>query len=187
MLSTTCWVIINATSYIHIEGRVYLRKEDAAIALPVMQDHPSWKRTPLSIAPLTLVLAYGATDSQVSPKVLLETCHPCKEVTPDERAARDRYIESLTEEQRASPQEKEQLLKLWGVQDDGIDALIRWRDAATDRWGEDLLFLLLHEFSPDNLHSDVPPEHQNALRAFRALSEHQKVARIKKVLGDGVE
>lgn len=73
MLSTTCWVIVQGFN--EIEGRVYLHKEDAEAALPVVQQNPAWKQSehiaPLTLAERTLVLAFGVTDQRVPAEAIL--------------------------------------------------------------------------------------------------------------------
>jgi len=70
MLYTTSWVITGASS-IPIEGRVYLRKEDAQQALDTIQtqlESEGRARWPLVLAERTLVIAFGITDTKVSPE-----------------------------------------------------------------------------------------------------------------------
>lgn len=65
--------------------------------------------------------------------------------------------------------------------DDGIDRMFAWRDAATDRYGDDLVGLLSAEFTTcgNNRRDKVPEEHEHALKAFRALSEEEQYKRIE--------
>jgi hypothetical protein len=65
-----------------------------------------------------------------------------------------------------------------------IEALFRWRDGATDRYGDDLVNLLLAEFSSDPSVShhnrrDVPKEHQVGLMAFRALPYEEQAQLVE--------
>lgn len=67
-------------------------------------------------------------------------------------------------------------------QEKAIEALFRWRDSATDRYGDDLVCLLLAEFGSDASYShhnrkDVPEEHQEALLVFRGLP-HEEQSRL---------
>lgn len=60
------------------------------------------------------------------------------------------------------------------VNNEAINALFRWRDSATDRYGNELISLLMAEFSTDpevshHNRREVPQEHQAGLQAFRAL------------------
>lgn len=63
---------------------------------------------------------------------------------------------------------------------EAIHKLFQWRDALTDRYGDDLSALLYSEFSQRDVLSTaqkrVPEEHRAALAAFQAMSEEEQVA-----------
>lgn len=68
--------------------------------------------------------------------------------------------------------------------DPAIDDLLKWRNSATDRYGDDLECLLIAEFSsaPEVSHhnrQDVPVEHQAGLKAFRSLSYDNQYKVVK--------
>ena len=68
MLSTTCWVITGA-SQIPVEGKVYLDRGDAQLALDTMTTQAEIEgnfRTPLQLAERVLVIAFGVTDQKVT-------------------------------------------------------------------------------------------------------------------------
>lgn len=73
MLSTVCWVVIGP-SEVPIDGKVYLRREDADLALDTARVSPAWAqfRETLGVRERTLVLAFGVTDRQVPSEVIVE-------------------------------------------------------------------------------------------------------------------
>src|SRR5258708_11539102 len=71
MLSSACWVIVDPTD-VPIEGKSYLRHEDAESAIDVLRSSPLWKSTDLTIRERTLVLMFGVTDQKVNGTSLLK-------------------------------------------------------------------------------------------------------------------
>lgn len=75
MLSTTCWVL-TGPSQGPIEGTVYLRREDANVALDLLQNSPPWKDSVLEVRERRLTLAFGVTDQRVTPEAVLKMPQP---------------------------------------------------------------------------------------------------------------
>ncbi len=73
--------------------------------------------------------------------------------------------------------------------DPSVLQLLMWRDRATDRYGDDLVSLLMNEFGSDPYsHSgrtirNVPPEHETGLKIFRNLSYDDQYKTVENFVG----
>lgn len=66
MLSATAWVIVGP-SEVPIDRKVFLRREDADLALDVAKNSPAWAQFAevLGVRERTLVVAFGFTDAKL--------------------------------------------------------------------------------------------------------------------------
>lgn len=63
-----------------------------------------------------------------------------------------------------------------------IANLIKWRESAMDKYGDDLIFGVQGSLARWDF--KTPNEHREALRAFQALSEDQQLDIVKIALGE---
>lgn len=66
--------------------------------------------------------------------------------------------------------------------DPKIRAAILDRDSRTDRYGEDLVFMIMHDLCDRDYVEQWMPEHQEGCRMFQALSDEEQMFVINKVL-----